>query len=182
MPAILLEICFVDSSTDASLYNEQFEEICDAITMVIHPEGEEVEELVEPPLFTATGKCSYFGGPKDEGVSADEGLAFIYKIEDKPELFLPYQPEGTTGLARRLNPYVGYVACRWDYMTTPTELLLAKRALIRAEGGRETLAFPADWGPHSSTNRIADLSPVIMEDLDLRTDDTVEVIFPAPEK
>ena len=114
MPAILLEICFVDSKADSDLYNKHFEEICDAITMVIHPQGDEVEELVEPPLFAVTGKCSYFGGPNDDGVSPDEGLAFIYNVEDRPELFLPYQPEGTTGLARRLNPYIDYVACRWD--------------------------------------------------------------------
>ena len=180
MPAILLEICFVDSLADAELYDEHFEEICDAITMVIHPQGDEAEELVHPPLLDVTGKCSYFGGPKDEGVAADEGLAFIYEVEDKPELFLPYQPEGTTGLARRLNPYIDYCACRWDYMITPTELLLTKRALIRGENGRETLAFPADWGPHSSTGRVVDLSPGVFEELGLHTDDIVEVIFPAP--
>ena len=39
MPAILLEICFVDSLADAELYDEHFEEICDAITMVIHPQA-----------------------------------------------------------------------------------------------------------------------------------------------
>ena len=34
-----------------------------------------------------TGKCSWFGGPEDDGVSPDEGLAFIYKVEDAPHLF-----------------------------------------------------------------------------------------------
>jgi N-acetylmuramoyl-L-alanine amidase-like protein len=179
MPAILLEVCFVDSSADAALYNEHFEEICHAITAVLHPEGDEARP--SPPLFTASGKCSHFGGPNDTGVSSSEGLAFIYSVEEKPELFLPYQPEGTTGLARRLNPHVSYVACRWDYTTTPTELLLSKRALVRAENGRETLAFPADWGPHTDTNRVADFSPAVMETLGLRTDDVVEIIFPAPE-
>jgi hypothetical protein len=67
-------------------------------------------------------------------------------------------------------------------MTTPTELLLVKRALVRSENGRETLAFPADWGPHSSTGRVVDCSPGVMEELGLRTDDVVDVIFPAPEK
>ena len=181
MPAILLEICFVDSQADAKLYDENYAAICDAITMVIHPVGEESEELVAPPLFTITGKCSYFGGPNDNGVAPNEGLAFIYSVEDKPEVFLPYQPEGTTGLARRLNPYIDYVACRWDYMTTPTDLLLTKRALIRGEDGRETLAFPADWGPHPDTGRVVDLSPGVFEELGLKTDDVVEVIFPAPE-
>jgi N-acetylmuramoyl-L-alanine amidase len=181
MPALLLEVCFVDSEADEKLYHEHFEDICAAITATMQPVGEEIEEAPEPPLMVASGKCSYFGGPDDQGVAPDEGLAFIYHVDEAPHLFLPEQPEGTSGLARRLNPYVSYVACRWDYTITDTDMLLSKRALVRAEGGRELLAFPADWGPHSSTNRIADLSPGLMENLGLKTDDTVEVIFPAPE-
>lgn len=181
MPALLLEVCFVDSETDAGLYREHFEDICSAITSAIHPMGDEAKEAPEAPLMVVSGKCSHFGGPNDTGVTPDEGLAFIYNVREAPHLFLPEQPAGTTGLARRLNPYISYVACRWDYSITDTDLLLAKRALVRAEGGRELLAFPADWGPHSSTNRIADLSPGLMESLGLKTDDTVEVIFPAPE-
>ena len=50
------------------------------------------------------GKVSHFGGPHDEGVAPDEGLAFIYDVDTAPHLFLSYQPQGTTGLARRLNP------------------------------------------------------------------------------
>jgi hypothetical protein len=44
--------------------------------------------------------------------------------------------------------------------------------------GVEMKAIPADWGPHESTDRIADLSPSLMEDLGLETDDEVEIIFP----
>ena len=78
------------------------------------------------------GKVSWFGGPDDEGVAPDEGLAFIYKVEDAPYLFLDEQPEGTTGLARRLDPEVFYVACRWDYDDTPREMLLENQASVRA--------------------------------------------------
>ena len=60
----------------------------------------------EGVLFHAEGKCSQFGGPEDTGVSPSEGLAFIFDVDQAPQLFLPYQPSGTTGLARRLNPYV----------------------------------------------------------------------------
>jgi hypothetical protein len=42
-------------------------------------------------------------------------------------------------------------------------------------------AFPADWGPHESTGRVADLSPSLMADLGLLTDDEVEVIYPYEE-
>jgi hypothetical protein len=61
------------------------------------------------------GKVSWFGGPDDTGVSPDEGLAFIYDVDDAPHLFLPQQPAGTTGLARRLDPARPYIACRWNY-------------------------------------------------------------------
>lgn len=179
-PAILLEICFVDSTADADLYNQNFEAICETIAATLkHQEG----EAPLPPssvLLDLSGKCSHFGGPEDEGVSPSEGLAFIYDIMDAPHLFLPYQPEGTTGLARRLNPEISYVACRWNYDITPPEMLLTKKALIRVPGGAELTAFPADWGPHSSTGRICDLSPRLFDVLKLQTDDECEVIFPAP--
>jgi hypothetical protein len=130
-------------------------------------------------LFTATGPCSYFGGPEDTGVGPDEGLAFIYQIDDAPQLFLPQQPPGTTGLARRLNIWVPYLACRWDYNITPKETLRSGlMALVRGNGW-EARAFPADWGPNeNAAGRVADLSPGLMELLGLVTGDVVEVIFP----
>lgn len=182
MPAILLEICFVDSQADCDIYEENFDEICDNIATVLG--GEEDGVTVEPPpsmLFKAVGKCSYFGGPDDLGVSDDEGLAFIQEVEDAPFLFLPEDTPGTEGkgLARCLNPFVHYVACRWDYKITPKPSLLKDVALVRnVETGMALKAFPADWGPHQNTGRIADLSPCLMNDLGLTTDDEVEVIFP----
>lgn len=179
MPAILIEVCFVDSECDTDLYAMNFGSICDAICYVISGEGE--EPLPVPPQpeeeFHAQGKCSYFGGPDDTGVSPDEGLAFISDVMQNPFIFLPYQPEGTTGLARRLNPCVHYVACRWDYNKTPREMLREEVALVRA-GDMEFSAFPADWGPNEKTGRVADISPGLMQDLGIDTDDEVEVIFP----
>src|SRR5262245_13088058 len=137
------------------------------------PEDEDV-------LFYAVGRCSHFGGPDDTGVSEDEGLAFIYEItEENQQLFLPINTG--TGLARQLNPFVNYIACRWDYSVTPKAMLAdsGERALVRALiSGREALAFPADWGPHEDTGRVADLSPGLCEVLGVETDDEVEVIFP----
>jgi N-acetylmuramoyl-L-alanine amidase len=46
-PAVLLEICFVDSEADAELYREQFHNICDAIADVL---GGTEAEPVEPEL------------------------------------------------------------------------------------------------------------------------------------
>ena len=144
-----------------------------------------IEEPVPPQSNTVVrkfGKVSWFGGPDDTGVSEDEGLAFIYDVMDAPYLFLPYQPEGTTGLARRLNPFIHYIACRWNYDAMSKEELLNHVALVRnTKTGVALEAFPADWGPHSSTDRLADISPGLMEDLGLTTDDEVEVIFPYKE-
>ena len=168
-------MCFVDSEKDAELYNRYFEQICGAVAATLVPEG----EGAAPETLEVSGKVSHFGGPEDTGVSPSEGLAFIQKIEDAPHLFLPYQPKGTTGLARRLNPHVHYIACRWDYNVTPHEMLLSNRAQVRVPGGMGLTAFPADWGPHKDTGRVADISPGLMEDLGIKTDDEVEVTFPA---
>jgi N-acetylmuramoyl-L-alanine amidase len=185
-PAILIETCFVDSSADTSLYKSKFEAICGSIAGIFG--GGEVEEPIGPPpvtepLFYAKGKCSWFGGPDDTGVSPSEGLAFIYEVDTAPHLFLPKQPPGTTGLARRLNPVVSYIACRWDYNVTSKQMLASgKVALVKSvKSGIGLEAFPADWGPHSDTSRIADLSPGLMDALNLKTDDEVEVTYPYDE-
>jgi uncharacterized protein (TIGR02594 family) len=133
---------------------------------------------------TIKGKVSWFGGPKDvRGVKPDEGLAFISKVEQAPELFLPTQPPGTTGLARRLNPDVHYIACRWNYKQTPRDMLLAEVALVKAtKTGVALPAYPADWGPNENTGRVADISQGLMDALGIKTDDEVEVTFPYEEK
>ena len=137
-------------------------------------------------MITFTGKCSWFGGPEDTGVSPSEGLAFIYEYDEATYLFLQEQPEGTTGLARRLNPDIFYIACRWDYEETPKTMLAdhyANQALVRVkrapgQKGGWFIALPADWGPHEDTGRVADISPGLMEALGIQTDDEIEVIYP----
>lgn len=183
--ASLIEVCFVNSQGDVNVYHAQFNDICAAIASAIAGEGYQPGPTPPPTgdaLFQTTGKCSHFGGPDDTGVSPSEGLAFIFDVDEAPHLFLPYQPSGTTGLARRLNPNVCYVACRWDYDVTPKTMLRdsGQKALVRGNGW-EILAYPADWGPHGDTERVADLSPGLMEALWITTDDTVEVIYPAEE-
>ena len=180
--AVLIEVCFVNSKADVNTYHAKFEDICTAIAASIS--GSDVVPVPEPEpepdvKFQAKGKCSWFGGPNDTGVSPSEGLAFIYNYNDRPDLFLPQQPPGTTGLARRLNPDVYYVACRWDYDVTPKTMLddKDKQAMVSIDG-LGFLAWPADWGPNENTGRIADLSPGLMEALEIGTDDEVEVIYP----
>lgn len=129
------------------------------------------------------GKVSWFGGPNDTGVSPSEGLAFIYEYETAPHLFLDQQPSGTTGLARRLNPEKFFIACRWDYDDYPKPSLLEHMALVRSpKTGRQFEAYPADWGPHQDTDRVADISKGLMDALGIQTDDEVEVIYPYGEQ
>jgi N-acetylmuramoyl-L-alanine amidase len=188
-PAVLIEVCFVDSSADAKNYRATFDNICEAIALTL---ADAVGVTKKPPatatpvepeaLLYVKGKTSYFGGPDDTGVDADEGLAFFYVYEDAPHLLLDDQPPGTTGLARRLNVERPYVACRWDYDVTPKNMLrMPYPALVRASStGKQCLAWPADWGPHQDTGRVADISPSLMDKLGITTDDEVEVIYPAP--
>jgi N-acetylmuramoyl-L-alanine amidase len=181
MPSILIEVCFVDSVTDVGLFDTHYENIIEAMAGALSGEknGEKpAKPVAPPPGKKVIGKCSWFGGPNDTGVSASEDLAFIYEIEDAPHLFLPGQPVGTTGLARRLNPFVHYIAMRWDYDVTSKTELLGKSVWVKSLAtGVKLKAFPADWGPHDDTNRVADLSPGLMDDLELTTDDDVEVTW-----
>ena len=141
-------------------------------------------QSVEEILFRTEGKMSTFGGPKDTGMSADEGLALFTQADlHDPKysyLFLPTPPPGTTGLGRRLNPDKYYFACRWNYNDTPKEFL--KRALARVENpsnGRAADARPVDWGPNIATGRVADLSPGLAAALGLETDDVVRITISA---
>jgi N-acetylmuramoyl-L-alanine amidase len=174
-PAILIETCFVDSEADAANYKAYFDLICEAIADTLGGD----EPTAWPPDNVLIGAVSWFGGPNDDGVAEDEGLAFIYEIEEKPELFLPFQPEGTTGLARRLNPHIHYLAMRWNYEVTSREMLKQEVALVKnPRTGVALTAFPADWGPDEATGRIADLSLGLMTDLGIETDEEVEIVFP----
>jgi N-acetylmuramoyl-L-alanine amidase len=174
-PAILIEVCFCDAAADADIYEEHFTEICGAIADVAEPADPDA-----PVVLKARGKVSWFGGPDDDGVAPDEGLAFIYSVDDKPDLFLPEQPDGTTGLARRLDPAEPYFALRWDYCQFPKEFLRGPaKAQVRApKTGMEFMAHPADWGPHCSTGRVADISPGLMDALGIETDDEIEIEYP----
>ncbi|MEM1059168.1 MAG: hypothetical protein AAGK14_07955 [Verrucomicrobiota bacterium] len=153
-------------------------------TLLTHPElapAEETDVAVETvPRFRVRGRMSTFGGPDDAGVAPDEGLALFARehVHAHPELFLPAQPRGTSGLARRLNPEARYLACRWDYTVLPKALLRSREAVVRNPAtGAEARARPVDWGPAEWTGRVADLSPGLARKLGLATDDEAEVIL-----
>jgi hypothetical protein len=135
-----------------------------------------------------TGKMSTFGGPADDGVEPDEGLALIEPGDlENPWFgrhFLRSQPEGTTGLARRLDPYGFYIAMRWDKSRFTREFLrYATVKVTNPANGKHVFVSPVDFGPGDGsvidgqptqdTGRIADLSPGAATALGLQTDDAV---------
>jgi hypothetical protein len=131
------------------------------------------------------GKCSWFGGPHDLTVQPDEGLALCSDLEVgefDSELFLPHQPPGTTGLARRLNPDALYIACRWDYRVTPRDWLQSHGVTVvnNHTGASVGGVQPIDWGPSEITNRIADLSPGVLKAIGLVTDNICAIDIPVP--
>jgi N-acetylmuramoyl-L-alanine amidase len=189
--AVLVEVAFGDNENDCIIYYDEFDSICEAIDRAICSVGDhgDIEPGPKPPeppegvLFYAEGTCSWFGGPADTGVSPAEGLAMWYEPQECPWLMLEKQPPGTSGMARRLDPGVFYLACRWDYDVTSKEMLRGPQmALVTNKTtGVSRLAHVADWGPHEEqTGRAADLSPGLMDNLGLDTDDEVTVVYPYP--
>jgi hypothetical protein len=135
--------------------------------------------------ITFNGKMSTFGGPTDPDVKPDEGLALFDPpdVANNPDLFLPQQPPGTTGLAKRLNPDARYLACRWTYSVTPKSFLKAKTTQVKvtnSANNKSAMARPADWGPADFTERVADLSPGLATELGLDTNQFCRVEVPLP--
>lgn len=132
------------------------------------------------------GKMSTFGGPHDMGIKPDEGLALVDagNYDEVVEYFLTSAPPNTTGLARRLDPQKYYLACRWDYATTPKRYLTKILVEVTNPSNNKTAhAKPVDWGPAAWTGRVADLSPGLATFLGLETDDIceVEIVHPGVE-
>ena len=131
-----------------------------------------VAEVFLPNAVSTTGRASWFRGRMTKG-SPGRGPSF--SVEDAPQLSWKATSR-TSGLARRLNPARAYIARRWDHSKTPKEMLPGLTVKVRAvKTGREAVATPADWGPHEDTGRVADISPGLMEQLGIQTDDEVEI-------
>lgn len=130
------------------------------------------------------GKISTFGGPGDTGMKPTEPLAIIRDADIAANPKIAALFEGGTGPAlgrRLLNKTTSYIACRWDYKTTPRKHLLGIEVEVRNPAtGKSIKARPADWGPAEWTNRVADLSDFAAGELGLKTDDICEVIVPLP--
>ena len=125
------------------------------------------------------GKMSTFGGPDDTGVKPNEGLALIEESEINlypPGLIRTPAEAGFPGLARRLNPDMFYIACRWEQIRTHRRFLQKAEIIVEANG-KSAKARAVDFGPGIMT-RVADLSPGLAKFLGLNTDDEVVVRIP----
>jgi len=91
----------------------------------------------------------------------------------------PLDPSAATLRARPEDYY--YVAMRFAYSPNGRGFWRDARLLIVSpRTGAKVVVRPVDWGPHTRTGRVLDLSPQSLRDLGLTTDDEALVAFAAP--
>jgi hypothetical protein len=117
---------------------------------------------------------SWFGGANDQGVTAAETGALTG--ETLRSLNTPPNPTPSQARARPARYY--YVAMRFDYSVRGRSWWRNARLLVvNPLNGQAVVVRPVDWGPHTRTRRVLDLSPQALRDLGLRTDGTALVAF-----
>lgn len=122
------------------------------------------------------GKISHFGGPDDRGVTSSETGTITG--ERLRSLHRPMRPSSSQLRSRPRDFY--FVAMRWDYRPHGRTFWRRAKILVVAPSGRAVVVRPVDWGPHTRTRRIIDLSPQAVRDLGLRTDHQAYVSFADP--
>lgn len=141
-------------------------------------------------LSAQLGKCSEFGGPDDETMAGDSGMAFYEPAEAdrRPDIFLPedkgWLEEHPAWVAKypnqrqptwsRLKTEFFYLAMRFDNAPPRVVLQNTPFKIRNLKTGHWCSAFAVDRGPGVET-RLIDLSPGVMDFLSLETDDNVEV-------
>ena len=124
------------------------------------------------------GRISWFGGPNDHGVGPSERCAISGEVARR--LNSPVSASSDTIASRPGDFY--YAAMRVDYSPNGRSWWAGARLLVvNPATGAAIVVRPADWGPHTRTHRIIDLSPQSLRDLDLDTDDEVWVAFALPD-
>jgi hypothetical protein len=137
------------------------------------------------------GKCSEFGGPHDEVMRKDSGLAFYepWEADRRPDMFYPEDlgwikehpewaalyPNGDRQPTwARLKVEFFYIALRCDSSLSRAVFQNTPFKIKNCETGDWVCGFLVDRGP-GVVDRLVDLSPGIMKKLNLKTDDLVEV-------
>lgn len=127
-------------------------------------------------LYHVKGRMSTFGGPDDDGMGSNEGIA-LYPDPGGRELMrqhglADYILPGNGGLGHHLNPDKFYCASRWPVNKYP----FLRDAIVHVSSdGQEQQARAVDWGPNTRTNRVADLSPGLADALGLDTNGICEL-------
>lgn len=123
------------------------------------------------------GTVSWFGGPSDTGDSA-VGTGTITQ-ERVSELNDPVNPTEAILAARPEDYY--FAAMRFAYRPNGVAFWAAARLLVvNPRTGAAIVVRPVDWGPHTFTRRLIDLSPQSLVDLGLVTDQHALVSFATP--
>jgi hypothetical protein len=118
------------------------------------------------------GKASWFGGSRARGKTALTG-------ERLNRLGVPARPSAAQ---TRQNPERYYfIAMRWDYRPQGGRWWSRQRLLVvNPKTGAAVVVRPVDWGPHTKTGRIMNLSQQAMRDLGVKTDEPLLVAFATP--
>jgi len=120
------------------------------------------------------GRISWFGGPSDTGVSSTETGAVTG--ERLRSLNSPMNPSPSEAASRAADYY--FAAMRWNYSPRGVSWLRAARLVVRNPStGATIIVRPVDWGPHTRTNRVIDLSHQALRALGLSTDDEVLIAW-----
>jgi len=123
------------------------------------------------------GTVSWFGGPTDGGDSS-VGLGAITG-ERVSALNDPIAPTEAILAARPEDYY--FAAMRFSYRPNGVAFWAAARLLVvNPRTGAAIVVRPVDWGPHTFTRRLIDLSPQSLTDLGIVTDDHALVSFATP--
>jgi N-acetylmuramoyl-L-alanine amidase len=162
-PAILIEVCFVDSSADANAYKTKFKKICAAIAGVARPTDPEmvIQNPTPLPANQTNIVASMFGGEDDYNVSAyDED-----KVLNDTDFYvaLPDRFEGERPNVRVFNRVTGgeAVAEIWDVGPWNTDdPYWIKGTRPQAESG-------TDMTGRTTNSAGIDLSPALAEELDI---------------
>ena len=135
------------------------------------------DRIISDGLPFVRGKVSWFGGPNDRSISPS-GTGAI--TGEKVRLLNdPVNPSAAV-LAERPADYY-WIAMRWSYSPNGRDFWRNARFILKnPHTGDSVVARAVDWGPHTRTGRTVDLSPQVMSDLGLVTDQNVLVAFAAP--
>jgi hypothetical protein len=120
------------------------------------------------------GRVSWFGGPDDTGVSSTETGAVTG--ERLRSLNSPMNPSPAEAASHPEDYY--YCAMRWNYSPRGVSWLRSARLVVRNPNtGATVIVRPVDWGPHTRTGRVIDLSPQSLRALGVSTDDEVSIAW-----